>query len=189
MKLDLSAVTAGREALAAAESHLLAMRERLASAEALVDTRQAEQRAAEEARRQAVISGDDDEPAIRALVNSRILSEDARERAGMLAAAVTAAEDDVLAAEADLLEALDVARTERYEATKAELVNVILKYGPPFRAAAQATGQAWWHTGQMLGDIGERFVAPHWKAVDPIPELAQGHKSALLTEDRRAAPR
>ena len=185
--LDLSAVTAGREALAAAEDRLRAMRERLEASRALVDTRQAEQRAAEEARRQAVIAGDDDEPAIRALVNSRILSEDAREKVAMLADAVTAAEDDVLAAEADLLAALDVARTEQYERTKAELVAAVLRFGPPFSAAAQAMGQAWGHTGQLLGDIGQRFVAPHWKAVDPIPELAQGHKSALLTEDRRAA--
>jgi len=187
MKLDLSPVVQGRENLAAAEAQLLAMRARLDDARQLVDLRQEEQRQAEENRRQVVISGEDDEPAIRALVNSRILSEDARERAGMLSDAVHQAEDDVLAAEADLLAALDVARTEQYERTKAELVAAILKHGPPFRAAAQATGQAWWHTGQMLGDIGERFVAPHWKAVDPIPELAQGHKSALLTEDRRAA--
>ena len=75
--LDLAPVTAGRENLASAESRLVAMRERLEVARQLVETREQEQQACEATRRQVVISGDDDEPAVRALVNARILSEDA----------------------------------------------------------------------------------------------------------------
>lgn len=187
MKLDLSPVVQGRENLKKAEADLLAMRERQAAAEALVDTRQAEQRAAEDARRQAVIAGDDDEPAVRALVNSRILSEDAREKVAMLADAVHQAEDEVIQAEAHLLEALDVARLSRYEETKKVLVDAVLKAGPAFRSAAIGVGQSWWTVGMMMSDVGQRDVAPFWRDADPIEELARSHKSALLTEDRRAA--
>lgn len=187
--LDLAPVTAGREALASVEAHLVAMRERLEVARQLVDTREKEQQACEAARRQVVISGEDDEPAVRALTNARILSEDARERLALLTAAVTEAEDSVLGSEAELLLALDVARQERYEETKKALVDAILKYGPPFRVAAQATGQAWWHTGQMLGDVGERFVAAHWRDAEPVAELAKTHKSSIITEERRGPPR
>lgn len=187
--LDLSAVVQGRENLASAEAHLVAMRERLEVARQLVDTRQAEQREAEEARRTAVIAGMDDEPAVRALTNARILAEDAREKVGLLTSAVNEAESAVIQAEGELLAALDVARQERYEETKKALVDAILKYGPPFRVAAQATGQAWWHTGQMLGDVGERFVAAHWRDAEPVAELAKTHKSSIITEERRGPPR
>ena len=187
MKLDLSPVVQARKNLAAAEAQLLAMRARLDDARALVATRELEQRQAEENRRQVVISGDDDEPAVRALTNARILSEDARERLALLTAAVREVEDEVIAAENALLLTLDAARLEQYERTKAELVAAVLRFGPPFSAAAQAMGQAWGHTGQLLGDIGQRFVAPHWKAVDPIPELATTHKSQLVSETRRMA--
>ncbi len=187
--LDLAPVTAGREALASAEAHLVAMRERLEVARQLVDTRQAEQREAEEARRTAVIAGMDDEPAVRELVNARIRAEDAREKVGLLNDAVRQAEDEVIAAENALLLTLDAARLARYEATKAELVAAILKAGPPFRAAAIGVGQSWWTVGMMMSDLGQRDAAPLWKDCPPIEELARSHKSFTITEERRGPPR
>ena len=187
--LDLSAVVQGRENLASAEAHLVAMRERLEVARQLVDTRQAEQREAEEARRTAVIAGMDDEPAVRALTNARILAEDAREKVGLLTSAVNEAESAVIQAEGELLAALDGARLAKYEATKAELVAAILKHGPPCRAAGIGVGQSWWTVGMMMGSIGERDVAPFWKDAEPVAELAKTHKSSIITEERRGPPR
>lgn len=187
--LDLAPVTAGRENLASAESRLVAMRERLEVARQLVETREQEQQACEATRRQVVISGDDDEPAVRALVNARILSEDARERLALLTAAVREVEDEVIAAENALLLTLDAARLAQFETAKKSLSDSILKLGPGYQSAALGIGLAWPTVGKMLESLGDRDLGPYWQKTSPVEALRQGHKSATITEERRGPPR
>jgi hypothetical protein len=187
--IDLSAVTQAREALASAESRLLAMRERLANAQEQADARQAEQQALELARRQAVIAGSGEDAALEALNIARAASADARERVEMLATAARDPERDVLDAEANLLAALESARFTRYTNAKAELVAAILRLGPTYEASALSLGLAWGTVGKMLGDLGERELAPLWVKTPPPAGLAGNHKSATLTDEQRTAAR
>jgi hypothetical protein len=187
--IDLTAVTQAREALASAESRLLAMRERLSAAEEQADARQAEQQCLELARRQAVIAGSGEIEALEALNIARAASADARERVEMLATAARDPERDVLDAEANLMAALESARFTRYTNAKAELVAAILRLGPTYEASALSLGLAWGTVGKMLGDLGERDLAPLWIKSPPPAGLAGNHKSATLSEEQRRAAR
>jgi len=187
MKLDLSPVVQARKNLAAAEAQLLAMRARLDDARALVDTREQEQRLAAESLRQAIISGTDEEAASRALSDARSACADALGRIPVLEEVVRQAEDSVIAAEGELLEVLDTARLERFEAAKKELSAVILRYGPIYQSAALGVGMGWGSVGKMLADLGDRDLGPFWQKSQPIEELVARHKSQLVSEDRRTA--
>ncbi len=185
--LSLSAVITQRQALTEAEQELIAMRERLASARSRVDTLKAELTQREEDRRQAVISGGDEGPALVALQQARLALEHGMGNVELLEQAEGQREQEVLAAEGQLLEAQTAARLARYDATKAELEAALLRFAPPFRAAALNCGLVWATPGDMLKDIGSRdiYLGDY---PPPPPELAtNSHKSPLVSEETRRA--
>jgi hypothetical protein len=187
--IDLPHITQAREALASAESRLLAMRERLSAAEEQANYRQAEQQAREADRRRAVLAGVGEDAALEALTAARAASADARERVEMLAEVVRDPEADVLEAEASLRDALEAARFVRFQAAKKELVTALLKLGPEYEASAAAVGMAWGTPGRMLADLAERDLVGCWIKTQPPAALAISHKSATLSEEQRRAAR
>ena len=185
--LDLSAVTQGREALAAAEDRLRAMRERQAAAVERVAARQAEILALGAARRSAVVYGQGEEEARSALASARVALEQDQEDVEFLAQAAHDLESAVIQAEGELLVELERVRMDRFEVAKKELSAAILRLGPQYQVASLGVGLAWPTLGRMLADLGDRDLAPLWQKSQPIEELVARHKSQLVSEDRRAA--
>lgn len=182
--LDLSAVSAARADMTAAERELVAMRERLASAsDKVIDAKVAiTQR--QEMRRQAVVTGSDTAAATHNLEDARRALAIACDDVDLLTQAEEELELAVVVAEVALLDAMTEARHIRYEDAKAELEAAISRYAPPFRTAALGVGVAWQTPGAMLADIGSRDIAIGWTTT-PDELRANGHKSDLVTEDSR----
>ena len=185
--LDLSAVTQGREALAAAEDRLRAMRERQAAAVERVAARQAEILALGAARRSAVVAGQGEEEARSALASARLALEQDQEDVEFLAQAAHDLESAVIDSENALLVELERVRLAQYESAKKALSDSILKLGPVYQSAALSIGLAWPSLGRLLSDLADRDLGPFWQKTQPIEELVARHRSSLIDEDRRTA--